>query len=171
MLSKKMEKDLNKQVNWELYSAYVYMSMSAYLEHKGLKGFANWMRIQAQEEMTHAMKIYDYINSRGGRALMESIEGPKTNWKNIIEVFKDTLEHEQFVTSRINGLANLANQEKDHATASFLQWFVDEQVEEEESASEMLDQLKLVEGKGAGLFMLDREAQQRVFVPPPAEGN
>jgi ferritin len=162
-----MQAALNKQVNAEFYSAYLYLSMSAYFESINLKGFANWMRIQFQEETAHAAKFYDFIGERGGRVLLEAIEMPKTAWDSAIEVFEDTLKHERHVTSLIHNLVSLAQEEKDPATGSFLQWFVDEQVEEEANADEMLQQLKLIEGQGAGLFMLDREARQRVFTPPP----
>ncbi len=168
MLNKKVEQELNKQVNAELFSAYFYLSMSAYLESKNLPGFAHWMRIQAQEEDFHAMKIFDYINERSGRAVLTAIEQPKTEWKNVIEVAEEIYAHEQKVTGLINNLLDVAIKEKDHATSNFLQWYVAEQVEEEANTENVLNQLKMVEGKGHGLFMLDKELSTRVFVPPTA---
>ena len=166
MLSKKMQDALNKQVNAELYSAYFYLSMSAYYESVNLPGFANWMRVQYQEETFHAMKIYDYINARGGRAILTAIEKPPTDWKSPIAPFEDTYKHEQKVTALINDLVNLAIEERDHATNSVLQWFVTEQVEEEKIASGILEQIKLLKDAPNGMFMIDRELGQRVFTPP-----
>ncbi|MBP6964526.1 MAG: ferritin [Armatimonadetes bacterium] len=168
MLSKKMQDALNKQVNAELYSAYFYLSMSAYYESVNLPGFANWMRVQYQEETFHAMKIYDYINARGGRAILTAIEKPPTDWKSPIAPFEDTYKHEQKVTALINDLVNLAIEERDHATNSVLQWFVTEQVEEEKNASGILEQIKLLKDAPNGMFMIDRELGQRVFTPPAA---
>ncbi len=165
MLSPKLEHELNKQVNAELYSAYLYLSMSAYLETINLSGFANWTKIQFEEEQSHAMKLYEYIISRGGKIVLEQIDKPKNKWTGIINVFEEILIHEQLITSLINNLADVAITEKDHATGNMLQWFINEQVEEESNVSEVLDQLKLIEGKGSGLFMLDREAKQRSFAP------
>ncbi|MFC2098076.1 ferritin [Bacteroidota bacterium] len=164
-MNKKIEKELNKQLNAELYSAYLYLSMSAYAASINLQGFSNWLKTQHDEEQAHAMKLYDYIIDRNGRVNFDKIDAPKNNWDGIIDVFENVLSHEKHVTSLINELVNIAFEEKDHATVNLLQWFVTEQVEEEASASELLDQLKLVDGKGAGLFMLDREAKLRVFIP------
>jgi ferritin len=166
MLNKKVEQELNKQVNAELFSAYFYLSMSAYLESINLAGFAHWMRVQAQEEEFHAMKIFDYINERSGRAVLTTIEKPKTEWKNVIEVAEEIYAHEQKVTGLINNLLDVAIEEKDYATNNFLQWFIAEQVEEEANSENILNQLKMVEGKGHGLFMLNKELSTRVFVPP-----
>lgn len=166
MLNKKLELELNKQVNAEFYSAYLYLSMSAFLATKNLSGFSNWMKVQFKEEQFHALKLYQYILDRGGMVELETIEKPKTEWKDILDVFEEVLAHEEKVTSLINNLVDVAMQEKDHATVNMLQWFVAEQVEEEANVSEFLDQLKLIEGKGSGLFMLDREAKQRAFTPP-----
>ena len=165
MLSNKMQKELNNQINAEFWSAYLYLSMTAYFEGKNLSGFATWMNVQYQEETTHALKLFKYVYERGGSVELQPIEKVKTTWENEIEIFQDTLDHERKVTALINNLVNIAIEEKDHATANMLQWFVSEQVEEEASASGILDQLKLIEGKGAGLFMLDRELKQRVFIP------
>jgi len=169
MLSERMMKSLNKQLNAELYSAYLYLSMAAYFESKNLKGFANWMRVQAQEELMHAMKFFDYINERGGRVYLEAIEKPPTEWKSPLDVFEATYEHEVKVTSMINDLVNMAMEEKDHATYNMLQWFVAEQVEEEASADEVRQQLRMIKEDGRGIMMLDRELKQRTFTPPAQE--
>lgn len=169
MLNKKVELALNKQVNAEFYSAYLYLSMAAWCKSKNLEGFANWMRVQYDEESFHAMKLFNYINERGGTVVLNTIERPKIDWKDIIEVFEDTYEHEQKVTMLINELATLATKEKDYATVNFMQWYVSEQVEEEASAQGLLENLKMIKGKGSALFMLDREAGTRVFTPPANE--
>lgn len=169
MLSKKLEKEINKQINAELFSAYLYLSMAAYLDFKNLPGFAHWMIMQFKEEQFHAQKLYDYINERGGRVIFSKIESPQSDWKDVIDVFKDVFSHEQKVTGLINNLVNIAIEEKDHATVNMLQWFVSEQVEEEASASDILEKLKYVEGKGPGLFMMDRELMQRSFAPTTQE--
>jgi len=170
MISKKMEKALNEQVNAELLSAYLYLSMEAYFKSLNLNGFATWMRVQTQEEVAHAMKIYGFIDERGGRITLKAIEGPQTKWDSPLTVFKEIYKHEQKVTSLINNLVNLAIEEKDHATNTFLQWFVNEQVEEEASADQVVQQLKMMEKAPGGMFMLDRELGQRVFTPPAAQG-
>jgi ferritin len=169
MLSKKMEKELNNQINAEFWSAFLYLSMTAYFEDKNLSGFANWMNIQYQEESTHALKLFKYINERGGVVKLQKIDEVKTEWKDEIEVFQDTLDHERKVTSLINNLVNIAIEEKDHATNNMLQWFVAEQVEEEANAEEILDQLKLIQGSKHGLLMIDRELKQRTFVDETIE--
>jgi ferritin len=170
MISKKMEKALNEQVNAELFSAYLYLSMEAYFRSLNLNGFANWMRVQTQEEIMHAMKIYDFIDERGGRIILKAIGGPDTQWDSPLAAFEAVYTHEQKVTGLINNLVNLAIEEKDHATNTFLQWFVNEQVEEESSADQMVQQLKMMEKAPGGMFMLDRELGQRVFTPPATEG-
>jgi ferritin len=161
MLGKKMVEALNKQLNREIYSAYLYMSMSAYSTYIGLKGFANWFMVQYEEEMGHAMRIYDYINDQGGKVKLMAIEQPPTKFESPLGMFERTLEHEKFVTKCINDLVELANKEKDHATSTFLQWFVTEQVEEEANDNEIISKLKLVGEKGSGLFMVDRELAAR----------
>jgi len=166
MLNNDMEKALNAQVNAEMYSAYLYLSMSAYFQSKSLGGFASWMRVQAQEEMVHAMKLYDFINERGGRVILEPIEAPPTEWDSPLATFEAVYEHEQKVTGLINELVELALEKHDHATNIFLQWFVSEQVEEEDSANDVVEKIKLVGDAKGGLFMLDRELGQRVFTPP-----
>jgi ferritin len=166
-ISDKMEKALNRQMNRELYSAYLYLGISSYFESINLKGFASWMRVQVQEEMIHAMKFYSYILQKGGKAVMQDIEAPPSDWKSPLDAFERSLEHEIVVTNLINDLVNLAIPEKDHPTNTFLQWFVNEQVEEEASFDEVLQKLKLL-GKdtGSGLFMVDSELATRVFTPP-----
>ena len=166
MLKEKVLKALNEQVNAEQYSALLYLSMSAWFENKGLPGFANWMYVQYQEEVTHANKIFKYVVERNGKAELKAIEQMPVEFESVLQVVEKTLEHEQHVTELINNLVDVAVEARDHATQSFLQWFVDEQVEEEANVNEILDSLKLIEGeaKGNGLFMLDRELRQRVFV-------
>ncbi len=171
MLKEKVEKAINDQINAELYSAYMYMAMSAYFESIDLKGFGNWMRVQAQEEMTHAAKFFDYVNERGGRVSLSAIEAPPSEWKSPLDVFEATYKHECHVSDLINKLVDLALEQSDHATYNFLQWFVAEQVEEEASADEVVQQLKLVGDQGHGLFMIDRELIGRVFTLPAAGGE
>lgn len=166
MLNKKMEEALNKQLNAELYSAYLYYSMSAYFEAEDLQGCAHWMRLQALEEMTHVSRFFDFINDRGGRVLMQPVEGPETNWESPTAVFKATLEHEGTVTGLINKLVDLSLELSDHATNNFLQWFVGEQVEEEATADEILTKMKRVESSPGGLFQLDAELGARTIVLP-----
>lgn len=170
MLSQKMEEALNDQLNWEFFSAYLYASMSAYFLVIGLAGFANWMRVQALEELTHAGKFFDFIGERGGRVRLASIEQPPGGWATPLEAFQEALGHEQKVTSRINALVDLARQERDHATDIFLQWFVTEQVEEESSATEVIQKLRLVGDHPASLFHLDQNLGSRVFVMPAGKG-
>lgn len=165
MLSEKMIEALNKQLSNEIYSAYLYMSMSAYSTYIGLKGFANWFMVQYQEEMTHAMKIYDYINDQGGQVKLMAIEQPPTEFESPLDMFEKTLKHEKFITKCINDLVDLAIAEKDHATNIFLHWFVTEQIEEEANDNDIISKLKLVGKDGNGLLMLDKELSARVFTP------
>ncbi|MGQ8335149.1 ferritin [Sunxiuqinia sp. A32] len=155
---------LNEQINAEMHSAYLYLSMSAYFEDMGLGGFANWMKVQYKEELSHALKIFDFVNERNGRVTLKPIDGVPTDFDGIIDVFEKTLEHEQKVTGLIDNLMDIAVKASDHATQSFLRWFVDEQVEEEANVNELLDNLKLINGQGNGVFLLNRELQQRTFV-------
>lgn len=171
MLKEKMEKALNDQVQWELYSAYIYLAMSAWFQAQGLPGFANWMRIQFQEETMHAMKFHDFVLERGGRARLQAIDAPPHDWKSPLAAFEHALEHEEGVTERINKLMSLAMEAKDHATAIFLQWFVTEQIEEEASVQDIIQKLKLAEGAAGGMFMLDKDLAARVFTPPAAEAG
>lgn len=169
MIGKKMQEALNEQVNAEFYSAYLYLSMVAYFESKNLSGFATWMRAQTQEEVMHAMKIYDYVNERGGRVTLKAIEGPPTEWDSPPAAFEAAYQHERKVTGLINDLVNLAIEEKDHAANTFLQWFVNEQVEEETSVDNVVQNLKMAQDAPGAMFMIDRELGQRVFTPPAAE--
>lgn len=166
MITAKLEKAINKQINAELYSAYLYKSMEAYFKSIDLNGFANWMNIQFQEEQAHAFGFFNFLIERGGKVTLEAIEAPKIDWKNAIEIYTDTIKHEELVTSLINELVTLATKEKDYASANFFQWYVKEQVEEEAAATTILNQLKLVNGEGQALLMLDRELQTRIFNQP-----
>jgi ferritin len=163
MISKKMTDALNVQINKEIYSAYIYLSMAAYSEHIGLKGIANWFTVQYQEETGHAMRIYKYLQEQGAQVKLQAIEQPQTDYKSPTDMFEKTLAHEQYVTKSINGLVDLALKENDHATQIFLQWFVTEQVEEEANDHEILDKLKMIGESGSGLYMLDRELGARTF--------
>jgi ferritin len=166
MISNKMQDAFNNQINAELYSSYLYLSMAAYFESINLPGFANWMRCQSQEEIVHAMKFYNFICERGGRVTLAAIDGPPTKWNSPLKVFEDAYAHEQKVTALINALVDLAVKQRDHASNSFLQWFVNEQVEEESSADKVVQQLNLAGENGSGLFMIDRELGTRTFVMP-----
>jgi len=168
MIKEKMLNAINDQINAEQYSALLYLSMSAYFFDKGLPGFANWMYIQYQEELTHANKFFNYVNERSGKVTVKAIEQMPTDFDGVIDVFEKTLVHEQKVTSLINNLVDISIEEKDHATQSFLKWFVDEQVEEEASADEIVKQLQLMENAPGGLYLMDKELGQRVFTPPAA---
>lgn len=161
MISKKMQEALNAQINAEYYSSYLYLSMAAHVRAINLEGFAAWLRIQAQEEMIHAMKMYDFVLERGGRVSLTALEGPPTEWASPTAIFEATLEHERYVTDRINKLVDLAIAGSDHATNAFLQWFVNEQVEEEANAEAVLQKLRLMADAPGGLFMLDQQLGQR----------
>jgi len=171
MLNQKIQDAFNDQLNAEAYSAYLYWSMSACFEAANLRGFANWMRCQAQEEMVHAMKFYTFINERSGRVQLKALEGPETEWPTPLAAFEAAYQHECYITGRIGDLVELAIAEKDHAANAFLQWFVTEQVEEEASTDEVVGKLKLMADAPGGLFLLDQEMAARVFTPPPAQGE
>ncbi len=168
MISKALEEAINKQMNREMYSSYLYLAMAAHFEDIGLAGFANWMRIQAKEENFHAMKFFNYLVERDGRVRLLDIEAPPFKWDNPVDVFKFTYEHEKVVTGLINNLMKMALDENDYASVSFLGWYVNEQVEEESSAKTMIDKLHLLGKDGATLYLLDQELAQRVFNPPAA---
>jgi len=168
MIKEKMLNALNEQINAEQYSSLLYLSMSAYFSNVGLPGFANWMYIRFQEEMTHANKFFKYVIERGGKVELKSIAQMPVDFNGVIDVFEKTQTHEQHVTALINNLEDIAIEERDHACQSFLKWFVDEQVEEEANVQEILDPLKLINGQGNGIFMLVREMRQRVFVDSTA---
>jgi ferritin len=169
-INDKLQKALNEQINAELFSSYLYLSMSAWFETQDLPGFANWMRIQAKEEDFHVQKFFDYVIERGGRIVLDAIDKPRNEWGSALEVFEEALAHEQSITARIGDLVELAIGEKDRATQSFLQWFVDEQVEEEASADQVVKSVKLGAGQPVAMLMLDRELAARVFTPPPGSG-
>ncbi|PLX17433.1 MAG: ferritin [Candidatus Muiribacterium halophilum] len=166
MLTKKMEKELNKQINAEFYSSYLYLSMVTYFDSIGLPGFSAWMKAQTQEEIAHGMKIFDHVSERGGRVLLDAIEKPAFKWKSPLDAFKAALDHERLITSKINRLVDIARKEKDHATDNFLQWFISEQVEEETNVGDINDKLKLIGNDKSALFMLDQEMGKRIFTPP-----
>jgi len=161
MIPKKIEAALNDQLNFELYSAYIYQSMAAHLRFMGLNGFANWMQIQAQEEMVHGMGFFNFIIDRGGKVALKEIGRPKSEWKSVLAAFENVLEHECIVTSRINNIAALAEAEKDFATRNFMQWYISEQVEEEAAAQLIVSQLKRVGDSGVGLHLIDQQLGQR----------
>ena len=166
MINKKIETAINKQINAEIYSSSLYYSMAAYFETQSLKGFSHWLRVQALEELTHVQKFFAYVHERGGRIRMLAVDGPPTNWKSPLAAFEHVYEHEVSVTGMINKLMNMAIKESDHATSHFLQWFIGEQVEEEASADEVVQRLKLVDKTEGGLFLLDQEMDKRAFVLP-----
>ncbi len=168
MISEKMQGAINKQVTAEFYSAHLYLSMAAYLDSIDVPGFAQWMRIQYQEEVSHATKLMEYVIERDGRAIITGFEDPQVEWKSVLDIFESAYAHEQKVTAMINNLMDIAIEEKDHAASIFLQWFVNEQVEEEATAKGIIQQLKLLGDSKAGLFQIDRELGQRVFTPPTA---
>ncbi|MFC1474854.1 ferritin [bacterium] len=166
MMKAKMQKALNKQINEELFSYYLYLSMSTHFQSVNLLGVSNWFYVQAQEEMTHAMRMFHFISERGGKVNLLAIKAPATEWESPLEAFEAAYGHECHITECINKLVDLAIQEKDHATNAFLQWFVNEQVEEEASADEIVQKMKMVDGNPSGLYMADQELAARVFAPP-----
>lgn len=161
MIDAKMEQSINDQINAELFSSYLYLSMSAHFNAQNLSGLGNWMRIQAQEELFHAMKFHDYLLSRGGRVEFYAIEKPQKEWESALAIFEAAYAHEQYITGRINDMMDLAQELKDHASRSFLQWYVDEQVEEESNADGIVQQLRLLGDSSHGLLMIDRELGAR----------
>lgn len=163
MLNKKIEDALNEQINAEMWSAYLYLSMSAWCSQAGKPGMANWFQIQFSEEQDHARILFNYVLSRGGRVTLKAIDAVPTEWKSELAVFEDTLTHEQKVTALINNLFALTTAENDYATQSMLKWFIDEQVEEEENARDIIDNLRMIGDNGYGLYMLDKELAARVY--------
>lgn len=161
MISPKMEEALHKQINEEFYSAYLYLSMAGYFAEKNLMGFFNWLFVQYHEELSHAEKIYKYLIERGGKVKLMAIKQPDYNWRNPKEAFGAVLHHEKYITVKINELMDLAEAEKDRATMSMLQWYINEQVEEEANAQEILAKLEMVGDQPAGLLIIDRELAQR----------
>ncbi len=166
MINEKMEKAFNDQINAELYSEYLYLSMKAYFETLNLKGFVNWMDVQVQEEHAHAMGMFDYVNSRGGRVKLTAIDAPETDWESPLAVFEHILTHEELVTSLINKLADVAEEVKDRAAMGFLNWYIKEQVEEEDNVGQVLATLRLIGNDKNALLALDKELATRTFVAP-----
>lgn len=161
MIGKAMQDAMNDQINKELFSAYLYLSMAAHFENKNLAGFAHWMRIQEAEEREHAMKFYDFILERSGQVILKAIEAPASTWNSNLELFKEVAEHEAKVTASINSLYELALAEKDYPAQVMLQWFINEQVEEEKNAAEIVASLELVEARGTAVLMLDHRLAKR----------
>ena len=161
MLSKAVQDAINEQIKNELYSAYLYLSMSAHFEANNLPGFARWMRLQAQEEQGHAVKFFDYMHDRGGVVRLQAIDQPPAEWKSSLALFEQVLEHEQLVTGMIHRLYELAAKENDYATGIMLQWFITEQVEEEKNAAQIIDTLKLIDAHGTAVLMLDKQLGKR----------
>jgi ferritin len=168
MINKRMQDAINEQIKFEIYSANLYLSMSAYIEGKNLKGIAHWLRVQYEEETFHALKLYDYLKNREGQVIIQSIDAPPSEFGTPLETFQKVLEHEQHVTAAINNLYKVSIEENDFAAQIFLQWFVNEQMEEEASASEVIGKMKLIGDRGVDLLYLDTELSARVFVPPAA---
>lgn len=171
MISEKIRDELNLQVKYELESAYLYLSMAAWAKAQGLDGMANWMKVQTQEELVHAMKFFDHLLERGSRVKLLPLEIKKTEWKSAQEAFADAYQHEQFITGRIHHLAKLSDELGDYPAKPLLHWFVNEQIEEEASTSKVAEDLKRTGDNGAALLMIDRELATRVFVPPAAAGT
>ena len=170
MISQKLQDIINEQINKELFSEYLYLSMAAYAKSADLDGISNFFSVQSQEEHFHAMKFYDFLIERDGKVVLKPIDGPQIDFKSVIEVFEKTLEHEKYVTASINNIMNLAIKENDHSVVSFLKWFIDEQVEEEASVSRILNRLNMTGGSGPALLMLDSELAKRTFTPPVNTG-
>ncbi|MCP4136485.1 MAG: ferritin [bacterium] len=166
-MNEKIESMINDQMNFEFYSAYIYMAMAAYSDSIDLTGIAHWFKIQTQEEMYHSSKMYNYLVERGGRPFFTQITAPTKEWASVKAAFENALEHEKLVTDRINKIMTAAIEENDHASRSFLNWFVDEQVEEEANVDSIIKKLNLVKDSGEGIYLMDKELAARVFVTPP----
>ena len=162
-MDKRLEKAINDQLNFEFESAHIYLAMAGYVATLGLEGFESWMFVQYEEEISHARKFIGYVNERGGRVHIEGFETPRNDFDSLLDVLEISLGHERIVTAKINNLMKIAHEVQDYAAISFLQWYVTEQVEEEDNFSKLIDKVKLV--KDAGLYMLDKEVGTRVFVP------
>jgi ferritin len=169
MISKKMQGRLNKAIQLEFESSYLYLSMAAWCESTGLDGFAKWMEAQSGEERSHGMKVFKYLNDQQSRVKLPAVGEPKQDWPSIVEVFEESLAHEKKVTAAYNDLMTFAGEEKDHATQSFLTWFVDEQIEEERTAAGILEKLKLVSASPSGILLLDSHVSKRSFSPAAAQ--
>ena len=171
-ISQELSDSINDQINFELYSAYIYLSMAAWFEQKNLPGMAHWMEVQVDEEYAHAMRFYRHITERGGRVLMKAIKGPETEWSSALDVFETAYEHEKIVTARIYKIGDLADSQGDRAAKGMLEWFYDEQVEEEKNTSEIRDNLKMIGDNVHALLMLDRELGARpAAAAPPADST
>jgi len=168
MIGKRMQEAMNDQIMHETFSAYLYVAMAAYFQAEGLDGMSQWMKAQAQEELTHAARFFNHIAERGGRVELQAIDKPEKEWSSPLDAFKAAFKHEEFISGRINELATIADEENDRAASIMLQWFVTEQVEEEDSVSKVIDLLKIAGEKGPGLLMADRELAARVASPFPA---
>ena len=166
MISEKMQNALNNQINEELFSAYLYYAMSAYFHDVNLNGFAQWMKAQATEEMAHVVRLYNHIINRDGRVEFMAIKEPQKEWESALAAFQAAYDHECYITRKIHDLVNIAGEEKDHAARTMLEWFVEEQVEEEATVKEIVDQLKLMGDSGSVMYMLDREMKQRPVTMP-----
>ena len=165
MLTKKLQDALNEQINKEFFAEYLYLSMSAYLESIEMEGFANYFNVQAQEEHFHAMKMFNFVHDKGGRVILKSLKEPKSEYNSVVNVIEESLKHERYVTKSINELMDVAIKENDHSVKSFLEWYVDEQVEEEATISRLLAKLKLIKGEGFGLLTLDSQLGTRKYTP------
>ncbi len=169
MLSKKLLDEINLQIKYEFFSAHLYLAMAAYCDSEDLEGFANFFKVQAEEERFHAMKFYDYVTQMGERVVLYGLEEPDNNYESVLDAFKKSANHEKFVTSRIYTLMDIATEEKEYATISLLKWFIDEQVEEEDTFAKIVKKLERMGENSSGLFMLDAELATRVFTPPVGE--
>ena len=165
MLTKKLQDALNEQINREFFAEYLYLSMSAYLESIEMEGFANYFNVQAQEEHFHAMKMFNFVHDKGGRVILKSLKEPKSDYTSVINVIEESLKHEKYVTKSINELMDTAIKENDHSVKSFLQWYIDEQVEEEATMTKLLAKLKLINGEGLGLLTLYSNLLTRSYQP------
>ncbi|MBE6055196.1 MAG: ferritin [Clostridium sartagoforme] len=165
MLSKNLLKGLNDQINFEFYSSYIYLAMSGYCHSIDLDGFANFFRVQAKEELDHAMKLYDYVYQKNGTVELEQVDKPNADYNGVIDVFQKAYEHEQIVTKRIYELTDIAYEEREHSTISLLKWFIDEQVEEENNFNSLVKRVRRIEDNPAGLYMMDDELATRVYTP------
>jgi len=168
MISKQLQEALIEQLNKEYHSAYIYLGMSAYCSKEGFNGASNWFLIQYQEEISHGMKLFKYLEDQDVKIKLPAIDGVKVEYKSLLDVFKKSLAHEQMMTKNLNNLSDLAMKDKDHATYNLLQWYVTEQVEEEATVSEIIDHIKLVGDNGYGLYTIDKELSSRTFTDPTA---
>ena len=163
MIPDRLSRAMNDQIRYELESSYLYLSMASYFHSISLDGMAQWMRVQAHEEMIHAMKFFDHVIDRGGEVKLQDLSQGKTKWSNVQEAWQDAYKHEQFITSRINELTTIAREEKDYASEPILAWFSDEQIEEEATSEKIADEMEMVANDKSGILMLDRELGSRVF--------